>query len=199
MRFFLMGPRILGFRPGISFGANELLRFATKPKQNRPGESMTGSFLYVIRGDHNMVKVGVTTNQNARLASLRTGSAFPIDFDYIAVTPSTGFDIEAGAHAMLKSHRCNGEWFDVPPEMAVAAIAGAAHKLGHPILPVTAEVANQILQVAANGSGTSSSNKYLFDGYPWWLRLPLQMVGGALCGVLIIASLAFMYALATSP
>jgi len=100
---------------------------------------------------------------------------------------------------MLKSHRCNGEWFDVPPEMAVAAIAGAAHKLGHPILPVTAEVANQILQVAANGSGTSSSNKYLFDGYPWWLRLPLQMVGGALCGVLIIASLAFMYALATSP
>ena len=199
MRFFLMGPRIFGVRPGVSFGANELLRFATKPKQNRPGESMTGSFLYVIRGDHNMVKVGVTTNPNARLASLRTGSAFPIDFDYIAVTPSTGFDIEAGAHAMLKSHRCNGEWFDVPPEMAVAAIAGAAHKLGHPILPVTAEVANQILQVAANGSGTSSSNKYLFDGYPWWLRLPLQMVGGALCGVLIIASLAFMYALATSP
>ena len=67
---------------------------------------MTGSFLYVIRGDHNMVKVGVTTNPSARLASLRTGSAFPIDFDYIAVTPSTGFDIEAGAHAMLKSHRC---------------------------------------------------------------------------------------------
>jgi hypothetical protein len=98
---------------------------------------MTGSFLYVVRGDHNVVKVGVTTNPNARLASLRTGSAFPIDFDYIAVTPGTGFDIEAGAHEMLKSHRCNAEWFDVPPEMAVAAIAGAAHKLGQPILPVT--------------------------------------------------------------
>jgi hypothetical protein len=118
MRFFFMGPRILGIRPGISFSANELLRLATKPKQNKTGEPMTGSFLYVIRGDHNMVKVGVTTNPSARLASLRTASAFPIDFSYIAVTPGTGFDIEAGAHEVLKSHRCNGEWFDVPPEMA---------------------------------------------------------------------------------
>jgi hypothetical protein len=26
MRFFFIGPRILGIRPGISFGASELLR-----------------------------------------------------------------------------------------------------------------------------------------------------------------------------
>jgi hypothetical protein len=111
MRFFFIGPRILGIRPGISFGLNELLRIANRPKQ-RPAEPMTGSFLHVIRGDHNMVKIGVSTNPNARLASLRTASAFPIDFSYIAVTPGTGFDIEAGAHEMLKGHRCSGEWFD---------------------------------------------------------------------------------------
>jgi hypothetical protein len=199
MRFFFMGPRILGIRPGISFSANELLRLATKPKQNKPGEPMTGSFLYVIRGDHNLVKVGVSTNPNARLAQLRTASAFPIDFSYIAVTPGTGYDIEAGAHEMLKSHRCSGEWFDVAPEMAVAAIAGAAHKLGQPLLPVTAEVANQILQIAANGSGSTSNNKYLFDGLPWWLRWPLQMIGGAICSGVIFASLTFLYFIATSP
>ena len=34
MRFFFMGPRILGIRPGISFSASELLRLAAKPKQN---------------------------------------------------------------------------------------------------------------------------------------------------------------------
>jgi hypothetical protein len=173
MRFFSSGPRILGIRPGISFGLNELLRLATNPMQNKPGEPMTGSFLYAIRGDHNMVKIGVSTNPNARLASLRTASAFPIDFSYIAVTPGTGFDIEAGAHEMLKSHRCNGEWFDVTPEMAVAAIAGAAHKLGE--------------------------HKYLFDGQPWWLRLPLQIVGGAICGGIIYAALALVYFIAASP
>jgi Meiotically up-regulated gene 113 len=183
MRFFLIGPRVMGLRPGISFGLNDLLRLATKPKHRKPAEPMTGSFVYVIRGDHNLVKVGVSTNPNARLAQLRTASAFPIDFSYLAVTPGTGFDIEQGAHAMLKSHRCAGEWFDVQPEIAVAAIAGAAHKLGQPVLPVTAEVANQILQIAANGSGPSSNNGYLFDGLPWWLRLPLQIIGGAICGV----------------
>src|ERR1700746_1527187 len=106
MRFFLMGPRIFGIRPGISFGTNDLLRLATGPKQNKPREPMIGSFLYVISGGHNLVKSGGTTHPNARLASLRTGSAFPIDYAYLAVTASTGFDIEAGAHEMLKSHRC---------------------------------------------------------------------------------------------
>jgi hypothetical protein len=198
MRFFFIGPRVMGIRPGISFGANELLRLATKPKQKKPGEPMTGSFLYIVRGDHNLVKVGVTTNPNARMAQLRTASAFPIDFSYIAVTPGTGFDIEQGAHEMLKSHRCNGEWFDVQPEMAVAALAGAAHKLNQPLLPVTPEVANQILQIAANGSA-SSNNGYLFDGLPWWLRLPLQIVGGAVCGVVALAAFTLLYFIATSP
>jgi hypothetical protein len=197
MRFFFMGPRIFGIRPGISFGANELLRLATKAKHRKPAEPITGSFLYVIRGDHNLVKIGVSTNPNARLAQLRTASAFPIDFSYIAVTPGKGFDIEQGAHAMLASHRCNGEWFDIAPEIAVAAIAGAAHKIGQPILPVTAEVANQILQIAANGSGPSS-NTYLFDGLPRWLRLPLQMIVGAICGVIIFADLVFLYFLIRS-
>jgi hypothetical protein len=44
-----------------------------------------------------------------------------------------------------------------------------------------------------------SSNKYLFDGQPWWLRLPLQIVGGAVCGVIIYGALAFMYLIATAP
>jgi hypothetical protein len=195
MRFYFMGPRIFGIRPGISFGANELLRLATKPKQNKPAEPMTGSFLYVIRGDHNMVKVGVSTNPNARLAQLRTASAFPIDFSYIAVTPGTGFDIEQGAHAMLASHRCNGEWFDVAPEIAVAAIAGAAHKLNQPLLPVTSDIASQILQVCAQQDG---GGKYLFDGLPWWLRWPLKIVVGAICGVVAFVGFAFLYLIAAS-
>jgi hypothetical protein len=61
--------------------------------------------------------------------------------------------------SFCESHRCNGEWFDVPPEMAVAAIAGAAHKLGHPMLPVTVDTADQILSIA--GGGQTSSNQFV--------------------------------------
>jgi hypothetical protein len=148
------------------------------PSQSKrnPANPSPDHFLYVIRGDHNMSKVGVTTNPSARLAQLRTASAFPLDFSYLAVTPGTGFDIEQGAHAMLASHRCNGEWFDVQPEIAVAAIAGAAHKLNQPLLPVTADVAErvspllipgvlpvpeQILRIAANGGKVSQGGSVL--------------------------------------
>ena len=159
---------------------------------------MDGGFVYVVRGDHNLVKVGITTNPRARLAQLRPGSAFPIEYAYLAVSSGQPAEVEAAAHKLLEKHRCNGEWFDVQPEMAVAAIAGAAHKLGQSLLPVTVDRADQIMQIASAG-GASASNGYLFDGLPWPLRLPLQIVCGAVCGVIIYAGLTLMYLIATSP
>ena len=106
--------------------------------------------MYVVRGD-NMSKIGVTTNPSARLASLRTGSAFPISFAFIGVTPGSGYDIEQEAHAMLEKHRCNGEWFDCPSEMAVAALMGAAAKLGQPVQMLSQEQADMTLKIASGG------------------------------------------------
>jgi hypothetical protein len=187
MRFFLIGPRVMGIRPGISFGANELLRLVTKPKQNKPSEPMTGGFVYVVRGDHNLVKIGITTNPRARLASLRTGSAFPIDYAYLAVTPGESrAAIESGTHTLLDKHRCNGEWFDVQPEMAVAAIAGAAHKLGHPILPVTLDVSDQILSIASAG-GEAPPKRKLQDN-PLFV-LTCAMIGGLLAAYYVVTIL----------
>jgi hypothetical protein len=188
MRFFLFGPRILGIRPGISFGAEDFGRRTHRA----PAEPMTGSFVYVVRGDHNLVKIGVTTNPRARLASLRTASAFPIDFSYIAVTPGTGFDIEQAAHTMLASHRCNGEWFDVAPEMAVAAIAGAAHKLGHPLLPVTLDRADQILQICHAGGIAPKDDGYPFGTLPGFIKWPLRIILGGFGGVVLALAMLLM-------
>ena len=91
MRVWLGGPRILGVRTGISLGKEDL-NWLNGGAQRPKLASIEGSFVYVIRGDHNMTKIGVSTNPNARLAQLRTASPFPIDFAYIAVTPGTGFD-----------------------------------------------------------------------------------------------------------
>jgi hypothetical protein len=57
MRFFFMGPRILGIRPGISLGASDF-RKAFAPRGVTAG-TMTGSFVYVIEGAAGHHKIGV--------------------------------------------------------------------------------------------------------------------------------------------
>ena len=77
MRFFLGLPRILGLRTGVILGKDDIFekRSARRPPQE-------GSFVYVVKGDHRLAKIGVTTNPNARLAALRTASGLPISSEY---------------------------------------------------------------------------------------------------------------------
>jgi hypothetical protein len=153
MRFFFSGPRILGIRPGVSFSASDFkTKEAPRAARTTSGQ-IEGSFVYVVRGDHNLVKVGVTTNPSARLAHLRTGSPFPISFAFIGCTPGNGYDIERAAHLILDRQRLNGEWFDVVPEMAIAAVNAAAAKLGAPVQSMDLATADLALKLAAAGYG----------------------------------------------
>src|SRR3974390_1111355 len=104
MRFFLFGPRMIHglVRPGISFGPEDLGRLK-QPAKSAQSE-ISGSFVYVFKGDHNMTKIGVSTNPDARLAALRTASPFPIDYAFVGATPGNGFDIEKKAHELLEHH-----------------------------------------------------------------------------------------------
>lgn len=130
MRVFFSGPRIAGIRAGVSFGPED---FRQRSRARPAVEPIDASFLYVIGGDHNMTKIGVTTNPSARLASLRTASAFPIDYAYIGMMPdNTGYVLEQATHRALERFRCNGEWFDVAPQNAVATVREAARRCGLP-------------------------------------------------------------------
>lgn len=151
MRLFFIGPRIFGIRPGISINPRDL-------RTRTPSSTVEGSFLYVVQGTHDLVKIGVSKDPNERLAALQTGSPFPLAMPYIVATPGSGFDIEAEAHRLLDSHRVQGEWFSVRTRAAVEAIGTAAASLGQPILPVDAALADRILHearyLAASGAGT---------------------------------------------
>jgi hypothetical protein len=121
MRFYLFGPRFMGIRPGISFQPSDL-------RSHKPPS--TASYVYVIKGDHENVKIGVTKSPETRLAQLQTGASQKIEYAFIAPASGDPYAIEKEAHAMLARSRLNGEWFDVPPELAIAAVTGAAAKLG---------------------------------------------------------------------
>ena len=114
MRFFLIGPRILGIRPGISLSSQSIWNHNHDSPRARHDD----------RAGHH--KIGVSTDPIARLAQLQTGSPVPLRFAYIGATRSNGYNIEAAAHALLDAHRQEGEWFLVPASIAIGAASARA-------------------------------------------------------------------------
>ena len=160
MRLFFFGPRLRflgGIRPGISFGPEDFrkLRRPAAAAAARPSpETLGGSFVYVIRGDHNRCKIGISSNPTARLAQLRTASPFPLSFAFVGVTDHTdGSAIEREAHALLDRFRVEGEWFDCPVELAVAAVNGAAAKLGEKLCSIPPDRVDEVIRLALASNG----------------------------------------------
>lgn len=193
MRFFFIGPRIFGIRPGISFGASDF-RKAFAPSASR--SNMTGSFVYVIANGIGGHKIGSSTDPIQRIAGLQTGSAHELKFSYIGVTPGTGFNVEHAAHDLLDQHRIHNEWFNVPASIAIGAVIEAANRLGEPIQQVAPEIVPQIIFLA-NQPAIAKHNKRwgILAGLPWWLRWPIQIsviVVLALAGAFIGFVIRFM-------
>jgi hypothetical protein len=133
MRFWLSGPRIMGIRPGVLFRPDELFK---KPVSAPAATKTRGGFIYVIRDDRGLLKIGVSNNPNARLVQLKTASAVPLTIAYAGALRCDGFAIEGAVHETLSRYRAQGEWFDCPMDLAVAAIGAAAHRLGEPIASI---------------------------------------------------------------
>ncbi|GGH14888.1 hypothetical protein GCM10007036_14490 [Alsobacter metallidurans] len=154
MRLFVGWPRVFGVRTGMILGPED---FAPRGGGAPRAES---GFVYVIRGDHGLVKVGFSTNPEARLATLRTASPFPLAFAYVcAVEGGAGpaLAVEQQALAHLAGRRMNGEWFDTNVPTAVAAIAMAASWLGHRIVEIPADRLGEVMRLAAQGPAAAPS------------------------------------------
>ena len=132
MRIFVGSPKFAGIRAGASFDLSALWR---RLQPTATGNA-AGSFVYVIKDENGVCKVGVSTDPQTRIADLQTGSPQWLNFEYIAMTDSDGFDVESEAHAILDKYRRAGEWFAVSPDMAVAALNAAAHRLGRTLTQV---------------------------------------------------------------
>jgi hypothetical protein len=148
MRLWFSGPRILGHRTGVSFGPEDYRRL-TQPSvidTRRPS-----AFAYVIRKSiSGHVKVGVGADPRDRLRNLQTGSSEQLELVYACAVKSNDANrVERAAHDIMWQKRLVGEWFDYTPEIAVAAIAAASHKLGDPIVEIPVEKISDVLAIAA--------------------------------------------------
>jgi predicted GIY-YIG superfamily endonuclease len=121
MRYWFFGPRIAGIRTGISIGPEDFAR-ARQPRSAATTNDPNESFLYVVKSDSGLCKIGISSNPNARLAQLRSASAVPLEFAWIGAPKDNTVAIEREAHSMLDKYRRGGEWFAIEPDAAVGAI-----------------------------------------------------------------------------
>ena len=204
MRIWFSGPRIFGIRTGISFGPADFARPATAASPARaaspaspasPAKSTAlpakplfdadHSFIYVIKDNNNRCRVGLSEHPNATLEQVKAATRLPVSLAWIGAPKEEAVAIERDACAMLASYRSRGEWFNIPPDAAVGAIAAAAQRRGHPMLGLTPEQAEQIrltaLSMAASGPGLKPWHKIVL-----WT---LAYLAAAIIALIIIATI----------
>lgn len=81
---------------------------------------MSKGSVYFAEAD-GFVKIGYSTNVEARLRSLSTGAPFPVRL--IGSHPGTQAD-EAALHRKFRDHRVSGEWFRASDEIRRVAQTG---------------------------------------------------------------------------
>lgn len=95
------------------------------------------TYVYVISGDHGRQKIGSSDEPPRRIKELQTGSPYKLRFEFIGEAENdAGGVVEVEAQFILAQHRTVGEWFVVPPDVAITAVMAAAHRLGYRLRPV---------------------------------------------------------------
>jgi T5orf172 domain len=148
MRLWVAGPRIFGHRTGVSFGPEDLRRLSQQSIGVQPRRP--SAFVYVIRKSiSGHVKVGIGSDPRERLRDLQTGSSELLELVYACAVKSNDANrVEKTAHDIMRQKQLVGEWFDYTPEIAVAAIAAASHKLGDPIVEIPIDKIGNVLTIA---------------------------------------------------
>jgi hypothetical protein len=80
-----------------------------------PKHTARPTFLYLIREQHGLYKVGIAHNVRVRLSTLQ--SATPYELTVCAtVEVKRGLQAEAFVHSLLEPYHVKGEWFKLPSE-----------------------------------------------------------------------------------
>lgn len=79
--------------------------------------------VYVIGPDAGAQKIGIARSPVHRLATMQVGSAEDLRLHYVRVMDRvSAYDVEKSAHRLLRDKHRRGEWFDVTPQEARAAV-----------------------------------------------------------------------------
>lgn len=92
-------------------------------------------FVYVISATNGYVKIGKASNPYERFGTIQTSSPLILTLCYVCECRNP-VDIEIAAHQTIAEHRRHREWFEVSPNVAVAAVRAALIAAGFETSPV---------------------------------------------------------------
>jgi DNA-binding XRE family transcriptional regulator len=78
-------------------------------------------FVYVMRSELNLVKIGISSSPEKRRDSLKSASGLMVEIVH-AIKSDNAKAIEVKSHSELQKHRKTGEWFDVDVDIAVSTV-----------------------------------------------------------------------------
>jgi hypothetical protein len=90
-----------------------------RTKAKRPSYSRRSAkpgFVYFIRADDGLVKIGIAKDPASRLRNMQTGSAAVLRIIAVHACDSPAA-VEAGLHRQFAHLRQHGEWFSPTPEL----------------------------------------------------------------------------------
>lgn len=85
--------------------------------------------LYVLGAADGLMKVGRSAQPETRLKTIATANGVAVHLHHVSPERDDSSYVEAAAHRLLANKRRAGEWFDVTPTEAVAAIEAAIREV----------------------------------------------------------------------
>ena len=84
-----------------------------------------------MRGSDGLAKIGRSMHPEARLKAIAATNAAGVVLHHVTAEREDSSYVEAAAHRLLADKRRVGEWFDVSPSEAVAAVEAAIRQIEH--------------------------------------------------------------------
>ena len=75
------------------------------------------TYLYLIREEHGLYKVGIAQDVDVRLSTLQSATPYTLTV-CVTVAVKNALQAESFVHSALTAHHVRGEWFQLPDEQS---------------------------------------------------------------------------------
>ena len=200
MHLRLDGSKVRAFSPKDSF----IPRYVgNRGQTGRSGflarwqASRSVGFVYILRSEHGLIKLGSCTDPLVAISQLRKAAPYRLHIDYLGFTRADlAGEVENAAKGILQRHRTQARWFDCEPKVAIAAIETASKRLGYGMIQTNLEGVEDVLRnpswVAISRIGLRRGRRVSWGGYRNVIvksALALAVIGGLAFGLTHMASM----------